>query len=210
MHVLAELGGVRNVDPENASRRTLRIGPLNRSVSVRCCLRWRWCQSSVARAAILRRIHRELVADSFVVVGFGFRLTVEGPSEVGDQCRVTQMRLGVAVALQAPTHRQLLFLPDLFHEIHPAVAGHARDTTVHVGGMVEVGVVREVVHANPADRLTAFPTLPQRFEQRGIFLDAWQFMHVWVGGIAAWAASSTVLWQYRQSIPSSPACSAWE
>ena len=37
----------------------------------------------------------------------------------------------------------------------------------------------------------------------------WQFMQVVAGGTAAFAARSTVVWQYRQSMPSSPACSAW-
>ncbi len=34
-------------------------------------------------------------------------------------------------------------------------------------------------------------------------------MHVVAGGTAAFGARSTVEWQYRQSSPSSPACSAW-
>ena len=37
----------------------------------------------------------------------------------------------------------------------------------------------------------------------------WQLTHVAVGGTAAWAAWSTVLWQYRQSIFKVPACSLW-
>ena len=38
------------------------------------------------------------------------------------------------------------------------------------------------MHANPADRLTAFPALPQRFEQRGIFLDVRVAVHARLGG----------------------------
>ncbi len=37
----------------------------------------------------------------------------------------------------------------------------------------------------------------------------WQFMHTWVDGMAAKLERSTVEWQYRQSIPKSPAWSLW-
>ena len=92
------------------------------------------------------------------------------------------MGLGISVALQAPTHRQLLLLPDLFHEIHPAVARHAGNPAVDVGRMVEIGIIRQVVNPNPADWLTAFPALPQRFEQRGILFDVSMAVHARLGG----------------------------
>src|SRR4051812_26557669 len=37
----------------------------------------------------------------------------------------------------------------------------------------------------------------------------WQFMHVLVGGMPAKADVSTDVWQYRQSIPSSPTWCLW-
>ena len=48
--------------------------------------------------------------------------------------------------------------------------------------MVEIGIIRQVVNPNPADWLTAFPALPQRFEQRGILFDVSMTVHARRGG----------------------------
>ena len=42
-----------------------------------------------------------------------------------------------------------------------------------------------------------------------VWTTPWQFMHVCVDGTFACGLCSTWLWQYRQSIPSCPAWSAW-
>ena len=72
--------------------------------------------------------------------------------------------------------------------------------------IVEVDEVRQVVHADPAQR--ACRRGSSRGPVRGSGLLAhiceWQFMQVLVGGMPANDEVSTDVWQYRQSMPSSP------
>ena len=48
------------------------------------------------------------------------------------------------------------------------MAAGAAQTLVHVHGMVEVHVVRQVMHADPGNRLPGGPALPHRLQQLGI------------------------------------------
>lgn len=58
------------------------------------------------------------------------------------------------MALQAPTHGMRLGLIDDFHLVHITVTALARNPAIHVSGVVEVDVVRRLMHANPFDWLT--------------------------------------------------------
>jgi len=119
-------------------------------------------------------------------------------------------RIGVPVTIEAPSHRERLRLIDLLHLVDPPVAGDATDAAPHVRAVIEVNEVGKVVHANPLQGHSGRVALADRtiFSLEARIL-AWQFMQTSVGGTAACAASSTVLWQYRQSMPSSPAWRAW-
>ena len=66
--------------------------------------------------------------------------------------RLAQMRLGIAVAVEAPAHRQFLGLVDDFHSVDPVVAGDTPHTAPHVSRVIEVDIVRQIVNADPGDR----------------------------------------------------------
>ncbi len=71
--------------------------------------------------------------------GLGF------PREIEDFVRRAQLILGGAVAVEAPLHALRLALEDDRHLIHCAVARVAADAAVHVGGVVEINVVGQLV-----------------------------------------------------------------
>jgi hypothetical protein len=66
----------------------------------------------------------------------------------------TDVLLRIAVTVETPTHRVTLGLIDLFHLVHVSVAALTGNSPVQVCGMVEVDVIRGLVHPNPLDRLT--------------------------------------------------------
>jgi len=69
-----------------------------------------------------------------------------------------------AVTLQTPLHLQRLRLEENRHLVDAPVTRRASDTFFHVNTVIEVGVVRQVVHANPLDRLPRAETRAHRFE----------------------------------------------
>src|SRR6187431_2211115 len=104
--------------------------------------------------AVSGRSNVVLLAEFFAE--FGTRLS---PSHVRDLFDRPEVRLRIAMAVQAPAHAERLVLVNLFHLVDPAVTTHAADAAGHVGAVVEVGVVREVVDLHPLDgfaRLVAF------------------------------------------------------
>ena len=75
--------------------------------------------------------------------------------------------------------------------------------------MVKVDEGRHHVDVDPRHGLARLVALPDdRQAGLAVLIWLWQFMHVWLVGTAA-PAVSIVLWQYRQSSPSSPTCFAW-
>jgi len=85
-----------------------------------------------------------------------------GPSHVGDLFDRPQIRLRVAMAVQAPAHTERLVLVNFFHLIDPAVTAHAADAAGHVGAVVEVSVVGEIVDLHPLDGPARLVALPDR------------------------------------------------
>ena len=117
---------------------------------------------------------------------------------------------GVAVAVQAPLHLQRVLLPGERHLVHPAVAALAADALVDVNAVVEVDEVGQIVDARPAIDLPV-RKLARTGSSVGLVLQIceWQFMQVLVGGMLAKLEVSTVVWQYRQSMPRPPTWCAW-
>ena len=70
------------------------------------------------------------------------------------------------MALQTETHAQRLLVGDDVHLVDLAVAFHAANTTVHVGGVIEISVVWGLVNPNPWHRFTGSVALADRSEQR--------------------------------------------
>ena len=55
------------------------------------------------------------------------------------------------MAGEAPFHKEGLGFPNEGHLVHLPVTGRAADTFIHVDGMVEVNVIRQVMDAIPAN-----------------------------------------------------------
>jgi hypothetical protein len=84
------------------------------------------------------------------------------PVEFGDILNRTQVRLGIAMAIDTPSHRQLFGLINLIHRVDAAVTGNATNAPINVRGMVKKDEVREIMHADPRNRLVALPALMDR------------------------------------------------
>ena len=82
-----------------------------------------------------------------------------------------RVRLGVAVAVEAPLHGQRLDLLHRRHLVHPAVAGVAAHALVHVDGVVEVDEVGEVMDARPGDGAVVEVLLADERQQRALVPD---------------------------------------
>src|SRR5205085_3922337 len=110
-----------------------------------------------ARVHVVLRLqtlaHRELL---FLAAGR------EG--HAGDLLARPQVAFRVAVAVEAPPHRERRPLLHLRHLIDAAVAGDAAHALLHVDGMVEVGEVRELVDLVPDDGAIGEEALPDRRE----------------------------------------------
>ena len=108
-----------------------------------------------------------------------------------------QVLLRRAVAVEAPGHLEGRVLRDERHLVDAAVAGLAADALGDVDRVVEVDVVRQVVDLDPLDRLVRSASSRARARAPGDWFQIWewQFMQVFVGGMLAKAACSTVVWQ---------------
>ncbi len=93
------------------------------------------------------------------------------PGHVGHLLERAQVRLGLAVAVEAEAHGQRLGLLDRGHLVDAPVAGDAADALVHVDGVVEVDEVGNVVDLLPDDGLALEVAAPQRLEQRALVPD---------------------------------------
>ena len=74
----------------------------------------------------------------------------------------TQMRLRISVTRNTPSHRQLFGLINDFHLVHPTVATHTAHAGIHVGGVIEIHKLRQIVYSLPCHTSTSLPTLANR------------------------------------------------
>ncbi len=91
------------------------------------------------------------------------------PIELGNKLNWSQMRLGISVTIDAPSHGQFLCLVHLLHLVNSTVAANATDTASDVSGVIEVNKIRETVNANPLDRLSRSPTFVNGLELRAFW-----------------------------------------
>ena len=96
---------------------------------------------------------------------------VPTPFKLRDQSRVTDMRGRITVALKTPTHAERLVLVDDFHGVNSAMALHTTDATVHVGRVVEVGIIRQVMDPDPLHWHARFVALVQRCQMHTFRVD---------------------------------------
>jgi len=93
------------------------------------------------------------------------------PVHVEDLRWWTEEILGRTVAVQTPLHAEGLGLIDHAHLIDGAMAAIAAHTTVHMDGVVEVGVVGQTVNLHPGNRLAGLPAFTHGSEARAIGKD---------------------------------------
>lgn len=84
---------------------------------------------------------------------------------------------GIAMAVQAPTHAQRMFLRHDRHLVNSPVTGRTTDTGGNVHAVVEIGVFRQHVHLDPLQRL--FPSISgtNRFKCRTVCPDLRMAIH---------------------------------
>jgi len=68
------------------------------------------------------------------------------------------------MTLETPAHALRFVLPDNGHFVDLAVATDAANTAIHVGGVIKVGVVGNVVDLDPRDRNAGGPAVADRLE----------------------------------------------
>lgn len=110
---------------------------------------------------------------------FGLRVLAlwPGPVELSDKFLRPDVLCRVAMALQTPSHRQLLVLMDDLHLVDTPMARNATDPRVQVGRMVEVDEFREVVNSHPADAASGLPAFMNRCQFRAGLVNGCQSGH---------------------------------
>src|SRR5262249_44267332 len=72
----------------------------------------------------------------------------------------------ISMAVQAPRHEQGCLLEHEGHAVHLAVAGGAPDAFSHVDAVIEIHEIREIVDADPLERLVFTEARPDGLEDR--------------------------------------------
>lgn len=95
---------------------------------------------------------------------FGQLIRRQLPRHIKDLVARADVILRVPMAVEAPFHVKGLRFPRERHLIDAAVAGRAADPFGHVNAVIEVGVVRQIVHAIPLKRCVCSETGTDRLE----------------------------------------------
>lgn len=93
-----------------------------------------------------------LAEQTLFFVGHGVAASLGTPSKVRDFVGWANVRIRIAMAFQAPGHRDWLNNLDNVHLVDAAVALDARYALRYVSTVIEVNEVRQIVHACPIDR----------------------------------------------------------
>ena len=113
----------------------------------------------MANGTVSLGVNVELLAElgtDFLSSPFPFR---RFPVEFGDKFDWANMWVGVAVAVDTPSHRQVFGLENFFHGIDTAVASDAAYAAIDVGGMVEKYEIGQFVNSQPGDGFVRRPAL---------------------------------------------------
>jgi len=71
------------------------------------------------------------------------------PRKVSDFVQGPKNTLGIAMAIQAKCHAQMLGMRNFFHLIYPSVTFYATYTPIKMNGVIEICIVRYFVDASP-------------------------------------------------------------
>ena len=105
------------------------------------------------------------------------RISIRLPAELRDVFDRTEVRSGISMTVQAPTHAERLHLLHNVHLVYATVTAHATHTGCNVRLMVEVNVVGELVDLDPRNRLTGCVTLTHFQQSLTLRLDARVTVH---------------------------------
>src|ERR1051325_808730 len=100
-----------------------------------------------------------------------------GPSHVGDLRDRTSGGSGIAMAVEAPAHAEGHCLRDPFHLVYAAVAAHTADAGRNVRAVREVGVVGQLVNANPMHGPATLGAVADRREQCTVLFHGQMTVH---------------------------------
>jgi hypothetical protein len=128
------------------------------------------------RARVLNLVlFYQFAADLFLVAR---RLITHG----GDEFARPDILLGMAVAVQAPLHLERVLLPGERHLIHPAVASLTTHSLVDVDAVIEIDIIRQIVHAPPWDGGIVAEARAHRFKRWAGEPDLRMAVHASLGG----------------------------
>jgi hypothetical protein len=99
------------------------------------------------------------------------------PVKIQDLFSRPDVRGRISVTLEAPRHAERFCMVNDDHLIHFAVTRFATYAALNVHGVVEIGVVRQLVDLLPAKGPIGIPRLTQFDEQRTLRLDVQMTIH---------------------------------
>src|SRR5713226_5631562 len=88
----------------------------------------------------------------------------------------------MAVTIETPLHLQRGYLPGERHLIDAAMAGFATHALIDVNAEIEIGEVRQVVHAGPGDGTVGAKAVAHRLQRGTIVEDLRVAVHARLGG----------------------------
>jgi len=136
-------------------------------------------RSSVTPRAIGRRIQLQLILQIISEHGL---ISARNPLEVRDLTRRAEVRRRIAVAVEAPAHREWFLLHDDVFLRNIAVTGEARHSGSQVSGVVEVGVIGNFMDTNPLHWLAGCDRFTDRQQFGALFEDDVVAVHTGRGG----------------------------
>lgn len=97
--------------------------------------------------------------NDFKLFGPTFCLSVRDfQIQLGNCLRVSDSLFRISMTIQAPFHRERLHLSDNLHFVNATVAFDATNATLHMGTVVEINKIRQIVNTFPLHRLVGFQT----------------------------------------------------
>lgn len=120
-------------------------------------------------------IRREFLSCFFLIRG-------RFPIHIENLVLGAKVWLGIAVAIQAPTHRERRRLKDEGHLVDRAMAGRAANPLVDVDAVIKVDVVGQAMHFNPLDGLVGAVAFPNGFQITDVVEENGMAIHAGLGG----------------------------
>lgn len=137
--------------------------------------------TSRATSQNVRVLNLILRFQSHAVCDLALGFVLNAPRHVKDFVDGTDKALRLAMTFETPLHLQTLRLKRNGHFVHAPVTGRAANALLYVNCVIEIGVVGQVVDANPFDRLAGPETRAHWFQIRTIGPDLFMTTHAGAG-----------------------------